>query len=216
MCRSMKLRLVFCCVPRCGHMYWLPVHPLSLMFPSLGHDITSLSLYYYICIRYQQKGGNTSKYVYMVCISLSLSLSLYLSPLSLSLFLLISIDNHLPCMSRCCSLSLLFVDTLKLLSEYFHICDQIWQNPAYCQNTHMAQCAFLASQVKKYRSPVFVIFMSKNLLTNCCHQLRRVDVSYQGEISLHFDLPSLYDCRTRSLLLWALIGIPASRLSRYS
>ena len=43
--------------------------------------------------------------------------------------------------------------------------------------------------------------------TNCCHRLRRVNVSYEGEISLHLDLPSQYGCRTRSPLLWAIIRI---------
>ena len=77
-----------------------------------------------------------------------------------------------------------------------------------CQmRTYMAQCEFLVSTVKKYQSPVFVIFMSKNPSTNCCHHLRRVNVSYQGEISLHLDLPSQYDCHIRSPLLWALIRI---------
>ena len=92
-------------------------------------------------------------------------------------------------------------------------CDRIWQNPAY---EIRAQCAFFSTWGKKCRSWVFVIFMSKNLSTNLCHRLWRLTVSYKGEISLHFDLPSLYSCRTRSPLLWALIRIPASRLSRYS
>ena len=73
----------------------------------------------------------------------------------------------------------------------------------------MAQCAFLVvvSTVKKYQSPVFVIFMSKNPSTNCCHRLWRVNVSYQGKISLHLDLPSQYGRHTRSPLLWAVIRI---------
>ena len=69
------------------------------------------------------------------------------------------------------------------------------------------QCVLLVSQVKKCLSRVFVIFISKNLSTNLCHHLRMVNVSYQGEISLHFDLPSLYGSRTRSPLLWVLIRI---------
>ena len=82
-------------------------------------------------------------------------------------------------------------------------------------NAHMAQCAFLASTVKKYQSPIFVIFMSKNPSTNCCHRLRRVNVSYQSKISLHFNLPSQYSCRTRSLLLWALIRISYLGTARF-
>ena len=49
--------------------------------------------------------------------------------------------------------------------------------------------------------------MPKNLSTNLCRRLRRLTVSYKGEISLHFDLPSLYSWRTRNPLLWALIRI---------
>ena len=75
----------------------------------------------------------------------------------------------------------------------------------YLSNAHMAQCTFLVSTVK-YQSPVFVIFMSKNPF-NSCHRLQRVNVSYQGEISLHLDLPTQYGRRTRSPLLWALIRI---------
>ena len=39
---------------------------------------------------------------------------------------------------------------------------------------------------------------------------------YEGEISLHFDPPSRHSCHTRSPLLWTLIRISASGLSRYS
>ena len=46
--------------------------------------------------------------------------------------------------------------------------------------------------------------------------LRRVNVSYQSELSLHFDLPSLFSCRTQSPLLRASIRIPACGLSRHS
>ena len=49
--------------------------------------------------------------------------------------------------------------------------------------------------------------MPKNLSTNLCRRLRRLTIYYKGEISLHFDLPSLYRCHTRSPLLWALIRI---------
>ena len=107
---------------------------------------------------------------------------------------------------------------MQILESWTHVktskCDWIWENPAYCQNVHMAQCMFLVSTVKKYESPLFVIFMSKNLSTNCCHRLWRVNVSYQDEIS-HFDLPSQYSCRTRSPLLWALIRIPYLDTARF-
>ena len=81
------------------------------------------------------------------------------------------------------------------------------------KNVQAVQCALLVPRVKKCQSRVFGIFMSKNLSTNLC---RRLTISYKGEISFHFDLHSLYSCRTRSPLLWALIRIPASGLSRYS
>ena len=60
---------------------------------------------------------------------------------------------------------------------------------------------------QKCLSRVFVIFISENLSTNLCQHLRRLNVSYNGEISLHFDLPSLYSSCTQSPLLWALIRI---------
>ena len=103
-----------------------------------------------------------------------------------------------------------FYSLLTEISPHIHtsiLCDRIWRNPAYGIRALFAQCAFLVAQVKKCQSWVFVIFMPKNLPTNLCHRLRRLTVSYKGEISLHFDLPSLYYCRTRSPLLWALIRI---------
>ena len=95
-------------------------------------------------------------------------------------------------------------------------CNQICENTACCENAQVMQCTFLVPQVENCLSLVFVIFMSKNLSTNLCRRLWRVNVSYQGEISLHFDLPSLYSCRTWNPLLRALIRIPARRLSRHS
>ena len=49
--------------------------------------------------------------------------------------------------------------------------------------------------------------MPKNISTNFCRRLQRLIVSYKSEISLHFDLLSLYGCRTLSLLLWALTRV---------
>ncbi len=69
------------------------------------------------------------------------------------------------------------------------ICDRICKNPACRENAQVAQCAFLVPQVKNCQSPVFVIFMSKNLSTNYCRSLQRVNVSYQGEISLYLQAP---------------------------
>ena len=81
--------------------------------------------------------------------------------------------------------------------------------------THIAQCVFLVPQVENSQIPVFVIFMSKNLSTNLCHHLWRVNLSYQGEISLRFDLPSLYSCCTQNPLPRTLIRIPVHGLSRF-
>ena len=48
-----------------------------------------------------------------------------------------------------------------------HICQtRIWRN-----------ARFLVSPVQKYESPVLVIFVSKNLSTNSCHRLLRVNIS---------------------------------------
>ena len=71
-------------------------------------------------------------------------------------------------------------------------------------------------QVEIHQSPDSVIYMSNNPSSNCCCHLRRLVVLYKGEISLHFDLPSQHSCCTQSPLLWGLIIIPTSRLSRYS
>ena len=69
------------------------------------------------------------------------------------------------------------------------ICDRICENPACRENVQVVQCTFLVSQVENCQSPVFVIFMSKNLSTNYCYSLRRVNISYQGKISLYVQAP---------------------------
>ena len=69
------------------------------------------------------------------------------------------------------------------------------------------QCAFLVAQVEICQSPDFVIYMSNNPSSNCCHLLRRLVVLYKGEVGLHFDPPSRHSHRTRSPLLWAVIRI---------
>ena len=45
-------------------------------------------------------------------------------------------------------------------------------------------------------SPGFVIYMSNNLSSNCSCHLRRLVLRYKGEISLHFNPPSRYNCCT--------------------
>ena len=96
------------------------------------------------------------------------------------------------------------------------IYDQIWENPPYGIRARFAQCAFLVAKVEICQSPHFVIYVSNNPSSNCCRCLRRLVVLCKGEISLHFGPPSRHSCSTRSSLLWALIGIPASGLSRYT
>ena len=90
------------------------------------------------------------------------------------------------------------------VKKYGHICDRLRENPAYGIIAQIAQCAFIVHQVQNCQSPAFVIFMSKNLSSNCYRRLRRLGVSYQGEISLFFysplDLPSLTAASTWSLL----------------
>ena len=70
-----------------------------------------------------------------------------------------------------------------------HICDRIWENPLYGINAQFAQCAFLVPLVRNCRSSDFVIYMSKNLSSNCYRRLRRLVVTYQGEISLYLQAP---------------------------
>ena len=89
------------------------------------------------------------------------------------------------------------------------------RNPPYVILTRFAQCAFLVAQVQICQSPDFVISMSNNPSSNCSRRLRRLVVSYKGEISLHFDPPSLYSCRVRSPLLREIIRIRARGLSSY-
>ena len=95
------------------------------------------------------------------------------------------------------------------------ICDRIWENPPYGIRTPFAQCAFLVAQVEICQSSDFVIYMSNNPSSNCCRLLRRLVVLYEGEISLHFDQPSQPSCRTRSLLLWAILGILYLNTARF-
>ena len=70
------------------------------------------------------------------------------------------------------------------MNEYYQIlvshidkCDRICEKPACRENAQVAQCAFLVPQVEDCQSPVFVIFMSKNLSTNYCRSLRRVNIT---------------------------------------
>ena len=67
---------------------------------------------------------------------------------------------------------------------------------------------------KNLSNPDFVVSMLKNPF-NYYRHLRRLVVSYKGEISLHFDLPSLYSCCVQSPLLRMLIGISAAKNSDF-
>ena len=90
------------------------------------------------------------------------------------------------------------------------ICD--W-NPACRESAQVMQCAFLVPQVESCQSPVLSYSCQRTFLLTFAV---RVNVTYQGEISLHFDLPSLYSCHTQCPLLRVLIRIPVRRLSRHS
>ena len=87
------------------------------------------------------------------------------------------------------------------------ICDRTWENPPYGIRARFAQFAFSVAQVEICQSPDFVMYMSNNPSSSCCHLLRRLVVLYEGEISLHFDPPSRHSHRTRSSLLWVVIRI---------
>ena len=105
----------------------------------------------------------------------------------------------------------------KLPLNEIILCDRIWENSPYGINAQFAQCAFLVPRVKNCQSSKFVIYMSKNLSYNCYRRLRRLGVTYQGEISLYFNTGSaINSCRARSPFLRALIRIHARGLSRYS
>ena len=81
------------------------------------------------------------------------------------------------------------------------------ENLAYGIRILFTQCTFQYLRSKNV-SLVFVVFVSKNLSANLRCRLRRLIVSSKGEISLQFDLPSLYSYHT-------LIRIPAPGLSRF-
>ena len=81
----------------------------------------------------------------------------------------------------------------------------------YGTNVQFTQCVFLVPQVRNCRSPDYVIHVKEPFF--CYRRLRRLVVKYTGEMSLHFDRPSLYSCCAQSLLLRVLIGISARGLS---
>ena len=80
----------------------------------------------------------------------------------------------------------------------------------YLRNAH-----FQYLRLKNVKVQFLSYFLSKNPSTNCCHHLRRVNVCYQGEISLYFDLPSQYSCHTWSPLLSAVIRILYLGIARF-
>ena len=71
----------------------------------------------------------------------------------------------------------------KMCHLYKIICDRLRENPAYGINAQVAQCAFLVPRVKNCPTSDFVISMSNNPSTNCYRWLRRLNVSFKGEIS---------------------------------
>ena len=88
---------------------------------------------------------------------------------------------------------------------YVTVCDRTRHNCV----AHVWRMHVFSTSGQKIPKSSFVILVSKNLPTNCSHHLRRVNVSFWGEISLHSDLPSLYSCRVWSPLLREIIRIPA-------
>ena len=68
------------------------------------------------------------------------------------------------------------------------VCDRIWENPPYGINAQFAQCAFLVPRVKNCRSSYFCHIHVKEPFF-CYHRLRRLGVTYQGEISLYLRAP---------------------------
>ena len=93
-----------------------------------------------------------------------------------------------------------------------HVCDQIWENPAYCQNVQMAHCTFFVLWVKNCHSSSFVVSMSKKISSNCSHHLRWLNTRYKGEISLCLQGVRSTSCRAQR----AIIKILTRGLSRYS
>ena len=85
----------------------------------------------------------------------------------------------------------LFWTLADIVTLHIIICDRIWENPPYGICARFVQCAFLVAKVKICQSPDFVIYVSNNPSSNCCRHLRRLIVLYKGEISLHFDPPSV-------------------------
>ena len=71
----------------------------------------------------------------------------------------------------------------EIQNEMITICDRLRENPAYGINAQVAQCAFLVPRVKNCQTSDFVISMSNNPSTNCYRWLRRLNVSFNGEIS---------------------------------
>ena len=114
--------------------------------------------------------------------------------------------------SRCSSLALNWVHTcmVLILSGFYLVLVALKLMWLYLgkpgiryKHANRAMHMFSTSG-KNYESRKFVISMSKNP-SKCCRHLWRLAVSYKGEISHYFDLPSLYSCHTRSPLLRAII-----------
>ena len=77
----------------------------------------------------------------------------------------------------------MFLRYLQMYIGTIIICDRLRENPAYGINAQVAQCAFLVPRVKNCQTSDFVISMSNNPSTNCYRWLRRLNVSFKGEIS---------------------------------
>ena len=84
------------------------------------------------------------------------------------------------------------------------IYDHLQENLAYGIR---AVRVFSSSSLKMSKLSFCHIHAKEPFSTYLCRCLWRLTVSYKGEINLHFDLPNLYSCHTRSPLLWTLIRI---------
>ena len=101
------------------------------------------------------------------------------------------------------------VSMLRYCQSDSELCDCPWDKPAYVIHAQFVQCVFIVPQAKSCQSPNFVTFHIF-FWCYCC-----LFVSNEGEVSLHFDLPSVYN-HTWSLLLKAIIRVRVHRLSRYT
>ena len=82
---------------------------------------------------------------------------------------------------------------------YASICDRIRVNMAYWSGAHLVQCTFLVPHGRISSKCSFChICVKEPFYYNLCHRLRRISVSFEGETSHPFDLPSLSSCQNET------------------